>query len=135
MQHLPDVVEAVGPSGECRARLRLADLWREGFVLSIRDIRRVRDDQVERACDAVEIARLLELDATCDIMPLRIGACHRQRRRRDISGDDSRAREFRCDRDRQAAAAGADVGDRHERHRHGLFDDELRLRPGNEHRR
>ena len=103
---------------------------------SDRDLRlghvgRVRDDEVERAGEPVEQARLDERDREPEPLGVLTGECERVRRH--VGGDHGCARMLVGDRERDRPTTGADIdhlrlvepGDRRER----PLDDDLRLRP------
>src|SRR5262249_52949039 len=100
------------------------------------NIWRIRHDQVERAGDSVEKVCFRERHAIEDAAPRGVAPGDAERVRRDICGDHTDLRPLVGQRHREAAAAGADVGDppRTLRAEGGkrAFHEELRLWTGNE---
>jgi hypothetical protein len=128
------------PPNSATGGFEVADLRLQGRPGTVHDVRRIREDRVERTIDGVEPPEQIagpETDAAADAVTIRVAPRHLQRRRRDVAGDDGRARPFVGDRDGHAAASGADIGDRQrrvavgEQLEHGLHD-QFGRRPGNE---
>ena len=75
------------------------------------DVRRVRDHEIDGAADRVEQVAADEADAVGDAMAGGVPRRDGERRRRDVRRDDAGVGELARERDREAAAAGADVED------------------------
>ena len=103
-------------------------------VLAIGDIGRVGDDDVERSGDAVQIPRLAKFDVAGNSVALGIRPGDREGGGRRVGGDEACALIFGGERDGQAAATGANVGDHAEHHRQCFFDDQLSFRTRDQHR-
>ena len=116
---------------ERRPRLPVAHLRLERVELARRDVRRVRDDEVERPVDAGEQVGLDE-GRRRGRARSRSRARARAPRSDDVGRGDARAGTLVLERERDRAAAGADVDDARElgrsrEQREAALDDDLRL--------
>ena len=123
-------------------RLVIAHLGLQRRPRAVDHVRRVRDDHVERAGDAVEqIGRATNVDAIADAVPRGVAPGDVQRRPRDVGGDDRgvgalardappRRSRSRCRRRRSSAAPARSGNSSCDR-----FDDQLGFRPRNQHGR
>ena len=101
-------------------------------------IRRVRDDRVEHVAHAVQQIAVREDDAIAHPMACGVAGRHLERGARDVGGADEDRRPLVRDGHRDAAAAGADIGNpqRHRAIRKQLlhrFDNQLGRRTRNQH--
>ena len=119
------------------ARLEVADVAVDGVELRGGDVRGVADDQVEAPVERVSPGAFNERGLDAEPLGVRPGDI--QRGPAHIGRDHLDARHLRGERDRDAPAPGAEVGDAHRRavartqHRERPLDERLRLRPRDEH--
>ena len=133
-----DERQPVNAAKQRERRLVIAHLGLQRRPRAIDHVRRVGDNRVEHPGDAVEQVAVREGDAAAHAVASGVAPRDLQRGTRDVAPPDRGGRPLVGDRHRDAAAAGADVGDR-QRHRsirkqllHRL-DDQLGRGTGDQH--
>jgi hypothetical protein len=147
-QQPADDVEAVVAAAQGFPRLVIPHLGWQLVQDHRRHVRRVRHDQVEPIIDVGQQVRLDEPNPIADLVHGRIASGGLQGDRGRVGCDETRRGQLECQRDREAPASGADIGDEQRvavRALRGgcarcdpgqrLFDDDLGFRPRHEHAR